>query len=409
MNIEETYLITKDARGKFRGITLTLEEIDPNVEYAIHRITGMFGGKTTQQPSINITEGKASRTVLEQSNLKYKSMLKKYMDKGYKKIEKDFRECTEDYLEFFIPLQEKTDSTGKIKPMLAKRFENVPMSYNNKIDSWYVSRKLDGVRCMIQIDSETKNIVTSSRGGTNYDASLVHIINHPTIQHIFKLYPNIVLDGEIYTHGMTLQQISGLARRSEENLEECSKLQFWIFDYINLDNPNEPFSERMHFLAELNSYFLIPFDIDDKEENESFPLRVVTHQKMFVYDRIMTLHNKFVSEGFEGAVARTSDSPYEIGKRPNSMQKFKQYQDAEALVIGKEGGLRDWEDMVFIMQLEDGKTFKAKPVGTREIRKEYWDNFDNKYKNKIGTYKFFTVSEDGIPTQPAFKCFRDYE
>ncbi len=62
--------------------------------------------------------------------------------------------------------------------------------------------------------------------------------------------------------------------------------------------------------------------------------------------------------------------------------------------------------MVFIMQMEDGRTFKAKPFGDRAQKEEYWNNFDQ-YEGKIGECKFFYYSEDGIPLQPAFKAFRD--
>ena len=37
-----------------------------------------------------------------------------------------------------------------------------------------------------------------------------------------------------------------------------------------------------------------------------------------------------------------------------------------------------------------------------QVQREYAD----KYKGHIGECKFFYYSDDGVPLQPAFKCFR---
>ena len=76
------------------------------------------------------------------------------------------------------------------------------------------------------------------------------------------------------------------------------------------------------------------------------------------------------------------------------------------IVTGIEPGLRGSEDMVFILETKDGKQFKAKPLGDRSVKQEYWNNFEIKYKGLIGECKFFYYSDDGVPLQPAFKCFR---
>lgn len=124
------------------------------------------------------------------------------------------------------------------------------------------------------------------------------------------------------------------------------------------------------------------------------------------WDAIEAKHNQFVSEGWEGCVVRDPDKTYRPNGRTNDMIKVKKYRDDTFLVVGKEPGLRGAEDMVFIMQMEDGRTFKAKPFGDREQKQEYWDNFEEKYKGHIGECKFFYYSEDGIPLQPSFKAFR---
>jgi hypothetical protein len=56
--------------------------------------------------------------------------------------------------------------------------------------------------------------------------------------------------------------------------------------------------------------------------------------------------------------------------------------------------------------LEDGRTFKAMPVGNREVKEEYVENFDSKYRGHKAECTFFNYSDDNIPTQPKLRIFR---
>lgn len=69
----------------------------------------------SQQPLITITKGKVKRTLEEQALLQYNSIIKKYLDKGYKKIDM----IEEIDLEKVVPKQ-VTDTVGIAKPMLCK-------------------------------------------------------------------------------------------------------------------------------------------------------------------------------------------------------------------------------------------------------------------------------------------------
>ena len=62
--------------------------------------------------------------------------------------------------------------------------------------------------------------------------------------------------------------------------------------------------------------------------------------------------------------------------------------------------------MCFVLVTSKGKTFKAKPVGSRELREEYLESWPAT-KGKKGTCTFFTWSDDGTPIQPVFKCIRE--
>ena len=118
------------------------------------------------------------------------------------------------------------------------------------------------------------------------------------------------------------------------------------------------------------------------------------------------LHDQYVSEGFEGLVIRDPSKPYKPNGRTNDMIKIKQYLDDTFKVVDFQLGLRGSEDMCFICEMEDGRTFKAMPLGDRSVKDEYVKNFDTKYKNHLGDCKYFEYSDEGIPCQPKFLAFR---
>lgn len=391
------YLLTKDTKGKFRYVILDSFWNEDKSCYIVSRITSQYKGKETQQPYIEIYKGKAKRTVTEQKNLEYQSCKKKFLDKGYKEVEKHPNEYTEEELhELYGSVT--TNQYGVIKPMLAKQESKLT---NRKIldKEWLCSRKIDGVRCLMYWDG--KEVHTASRGGEAYDPATTHIRENKVLINFFKENPTIILDGELYKHGKTLQQISGAARM-EKNAYDCDWLEFWVYDCYDKSNPDMIANDRIKFLFEVLDVYLNPTENTKPIDLIRVVAQTYVHGEQMIWD----FHDEYVSEGFEGCVIRNPDKPYKPNGRTNDMIKFKNYKSEDFKVVGYELGLRGSEDMTFICELNDGRTFKAMPCGTREDKEEYISNFDVKYKNKYGECTFFNYSEDGIPTQPKFRIFR---
>lgn len=236
---------------------------------------------------------------------------------------------------------------------------------------------------------------TASRGGQDYDASTMHITHHPVMMQFFEEHPNMILDGELYIHGRPLQYISGLARLETDVYSKCEELEYWIYDIVD---PKLIFKDRLEILEDvITPYF----------ENAEIKVTMVEHVECEGWTEIKTLHDKYVSEGFEGVVIRNPDKPYGINKRTNDMIKVKMYKDAEFEITGISEGLRD-EDMCFTCITDKGIEFKAKPMGSRELKQIYRNDINN-IIGKMATVKFFYYSEDGCPLQPVLKCIRDYE
>lgn len=401
--MNQDYLISKDSKGKIRVVNISYDWDKDLNGYVIRRFTSQYGGKITTQPIILVDKGKgigkARRTVSEQAKLEYDSRVNKYMDKGYKKLPKSIDLYTKEELDALLP-EETTDSEGNLKPMLAKDFHDVATSVLEK-QWWYASRKIDGVRCLMFVkDGE---IHTSSRGGKNYDNSTYHITCNPKLKKFMLDNPTLILDGELYVHGYSLQTLSGLARLKKET-DKCDELQYYIYDVVDT---NKTFEERLEILNHIKDELQLDFEPNKTFEDGDLQIQMVPHVKVEGWVQIKKTHDSYVKEGFEGAVIRRPDKKYGVNKRTNDMVKVKEYQDGEFKIIGFSEGLRP-EDMVFVCVTEDGKEFEAKPVGPRELKHEYLERIDE-IIGKMATVKYFSFSDGGTPTQPVLKCIRDYE
>ena len=388
MTVYQIYLVTRNARDKVQVVIAELEQNGNS--FTIKRTTGQYQGKMVNQPELVIEKGKAKRSVIQQAELEFNSIISKYLDKGYKKLNtltsKKFNELTLQEIDDLVPTI-KSDSNGNLKPMLAKQSDKCQNSVLNK--PMWCSRKLNGVRCMMRWDSDQNRVVTISRGGKDYDIPSTKIIAEVT--EFLKSNPTLTLDGELYKHGHYLQELSGIARL-EEWEERCELLEYHIYDIAASGMTFE--EDRLPILEKLR----------EDTFKDCVKVKVLEHTHTTSWDEIKKLHDKWVSEGYEGLVARKPDKEYEFGKRGSTMIKVKQYQDAEFTIIDYKDGLRD-EDFCFICETDNGKPFAAKPIGDRELKTEYINNIDDIIGRK-GTVKYFEISKDGVPQQPIFQAVR---
>ena len=392
-------LISRDSKGKIRVVEINYEWDDNLHAYAIYRTTGILGGKMTEQPNIYIKTGKASRTLKEQVELEYNSNKKKYLDKGYRELESPLEDYSEEELNNILG-DVRTGQNGVPKPQLAKQADKITnlKTFDKK---YWGSRKIDGLRCLIYLGEDGK-LHTASRGATNYDAAMVEILEHPDLIRLFKDNPTLIMDGECYKHGYSLQQLNSVAR-TQVKAVDYKILQFYWYDIVDL---NSPVTERINKIKELAEPLSLTFEPEREFQYGELRIQLVPHVEVSGWDNIMALHNEYVSEGWEGLVIRLESSLYGPNKRTNDWLKVKCYKQDTYKVIGIEQGLRKYDDMVFVLETEEGKQFKAKPFGDRNQKIEYTDNFEEKYQNHLGDVKYFYYSDEGTPLQPSFIAFR---
>lgn len=385
--IKEIQLVTRNARDKIQTVIVELHQNGNNFE--ILRITGQYQGKMTHQPLLIIEKGKARRSVIQQAELEFNSIINKYKNRGYKELStlsnKKLNEIDPDDLNKLVS-SIKSDANGNKKPMLAKDYNNCQNSILNK--PMYCSKKLDGVRCMIKWDPQTNSVVTVSRGGKDYNVATANI--RAELYDFFKNNPEVILDGELYSHGQYLQTISGIARKQEWD-DSCNILEYWIYD---IADDTKIFTERLEFINDVVFTELVTCP----------KIKILQHEYTDNWNRVKILHDRWVADGFEGLVARKPDKVYEFGKRTSTMIKVKEYKDDEFNIIDYKEGLRE-EDFCFICETKEGKAFSAKPIGNKELKAWYIENINNIIGQK-GKIKFFDYSSDLIPQQPIFQSVR---
>ena len=399
------YLLGKSSNGKFRFAVVECDEEwhDDIKGYTIQRSYGQVQGKTTLSPTIVVDRIKQKRNWKEQYTLQFNSEVKKFLDKGYKEVEKHPNEYTEKELQAIYG-DVKMREGATVKPMLAKQEKDIK---NRKIfdKEWYISRKINGVRCLIYYDG--KQVRTSSRGATNYDLAIFHIINHPIVEEFFKNHPDAILDGEIYKDGLSLNKISGICR-TQSTVNDGKDLQFYWYDIVDL---KQPFSERWKTMNDWSKELqLSKFDPYKDFSDEELHIQFLPQQLISGFDNMKKLHDEWVNEGWEGAVIRDATSVYKPGSRGNDWIKIKVYQDAEYPIVGISEGLRD-EDMCFILETSSGQQFNCKPIGNREQKQWYREHIDELIGKNL-TIKYFEMSGvegSEIPQQPVGLTIRDYE
>lgn len=387
MNNSDT-LISRDSKGKIRVVNISCSWIDSLHAYVIERNTGLYGGKMTSQPVIEIRKGKSTRTVTEQSQLEYNSLIKKYKDKGYRSVTDFGYQSIDDFDPNIVFPSEVVDQNNVRKPMLAKVLDKTKPALTNK--TWLASSKLDGLRMFLYYKDGV--VCTASRGGGDYDVAATYICIDPFIYTLFENNPNLILDGELYYHhpDWNLQKISGLGRLKTMH-EDHKMLRFYCYDIVD---ETKSFTDRLKILM----------DIKNKCDDDS-KLVIIDHVEVTGLDEIMKLHNERVSLGYEGLVLRDPDANYKCGSRDNRMVKVKEFTEDSFTIVGFELGLRGVEDMCFVLETNEGKEFKAKPIGDREIKEQYMIEIEDIIGRK-GDVKYFNITPDGIPNLPVFLTVR---
>lgn len=329
------------------------------------KIGGEYVAKTVPVVGKNI--GRSNETSPgQQAVLELDSRVNKQLDKGYvRTIE-----------EAGTPA---TNSLGLKKPMLAQPIDKVkPESID--WDNAYAQPKLDGHRCLV-------NGIMYSRQGK--EILLPHIHEALGDQRLLDKG----LDGELYVHGMMLQDIGSLVKKPRQ---ESRQLILHVYDLMR----DAPYHERLAELQELL-------------EGVQGPILAHTTEVVTGRDHLDTLHKQWLAEGYEGSILRHGLAHYEDDKRSNSLLKVKDFTDSEFEVIGVERGTPNgsYEVPVWICSnsgglTEDDKTFKVTAQGNMQQKHEQW-LMKHQHIGRQLTVQHFGYSKNNVPLLPVALRWRE--
>lgn len=365
-------LFINHSSGQTGSWDISVTDNGDNTATLTTMVCKVLGGKAVETREI-VREGKNigranETTPLEQAISEATAKAQKKIDKGYTR---------------HIPQagQKAVNSLGLTMPMKAQDFKAVTQ--------WpvYIQPKLDGNRCLAaRVEGK---IVLWSRGGKE--------INLPHIAAALDTFltEGITLDGELYCHGEPLQTITSWIKK---NRPESARIQYMVYDCVD----SECFSVRKQ--------------ITRREIPVSIPLdnsKVLWLQTHIVHgeEELQHYHNTWVGQGYEGTMVRTPGVGYEDGKRSKSLQKMKDFQDAEFEIIDviqgtpRQTATCQLEVAIYVCKCGE-HTFNATAPGDMLEKHSAWVTRDNAIGKKL-TVKFFNWTPDGLPFLPVALRIRE--
>jgi|694.fasta_scaffold47178_7 DNA ligase-1 len=337
-------------------------------EWTIETETNKFrtmSGFTDGQKVISewtVCEAKSYCTAEEQAQKQAKALHKKKMDLGAFEDIKDI------------------DKPIFFKPMLAHDYND----YKDKIKYPVATQpKLDGVRCIIDIDG------MRSRNGKEL-ISAPHI--HDALKPLFEKYPDLVFDGELYAHksdGVDFNKIISCVRKTKPTpndiIESKQYIQYWIYD---LPSHVGAFTERYKTLLELDLPECCIIVKTEQADNKN---------------DISAYYSDYMADGYEGQMIRVLDSEYE-NKRSKHLLKHKSFMDDEFEIKGVVEGKGKLTGKIGKLVF-DG--FDSAVNGDHEYLEMLFKRGD--LIGKKATVKYFELTTDGVPRFPKVIAIRDFE
>ncbi|MBR4889845.1 MAG: hypothetical protein IKU15_00830 [Clostridia bacterium] len=402
-------LYKRDKKGKVRAWTIEHDDKSYWTISGIHPDGKMTKTAPTFVEQKNV--GKANETSLEQQVLnEVASKIQYQIDQGFT---------------YDIPTEEK-----RFEVSLANKYQD--RIEKNKLDFPYiVEPKLDGVRCYIKMVDGV--IRMFSRKHKEFVAC-PHIAKNDFVQKFFEVYPDGILDGELYNHELKddFNKIVSLVKKTKpkaEDLEESAKLvQYHCFDSYLPSIPKAGYRIRKRILIHLlhrgfgigaNAtvenpavgsvcFVGLTFAMDDIGLSGYHPVKWVAHEEE-VEQAIL----EATAKGYEGIMLK-KDVPYFFG-RSFDMLKYKKFFDKEYRIVDFEEGNGNLVGIAsaVICETEDGQTFKAGVTGTQEYAAELFANKE-KYVGKLATIKYQALTpikegKGGVPRFGKMTAIRDYE
>jgi DNA ligase-1 len=215
------------------------------------------------------------------------------------------------------------DHIPEFSVALADKYESKLVDWK---DNWYVSRKIDGARCIAIVDSEG-NASFFSRTGKTFDTLDVVAGGIKALG-----VTDVVFDGELcLVDDEGNEDFQGVMKQLKKKDHTIPNPSYKIFDMISHDefyskkgHKNKTYTHRYNNLREV------------MRKNTCVCLSVLGQELIKDDDHFAEWAGKAKEYGWEGLMLR-ADEPYK-GKRSKDLLKFKSFFDDEYEVVDVEMG-----------------------------------------------------------------------
>ena len=383
--------------------------------------TGVIGGKITRHAptySAVTNVGKSNeRNRFEQGLVNARTLYLKKLDSGFQ-TEEDFKKESSE------PPKKKHKTNIKYFPMLVRKYEDEKKHMKFPL---FVQPKLDGARCIAFLNLSPrknptyKNVVMYTRQRKEYigfDEMKKELLPALMDMWDFENNESIYIDGELYKHGLSLQDISGAVRNPDrDDIKEYKGIKFHVFDIFYPGRPLMQFKDRLGFI---NDFF-------DALEKKCKYITKVSTMIAKTDEAQEKLYQKFLSKQYEGIILRNADSEYLTHPTKNSrtirskfvLKRKMTYDDEFEVVDFTEGTKgKDKGAIIWICETKNtGKQFRAPPknITNKERYKLFklasannGEGFNKLYKGRMMTVEYEDLSKDEIPLRAKAIGFRDH-
>jgi DNA ligase 1 len=271
----------------------------------------------------------------------------------------------------------------------SQRRQGIMLCYpfeEKRLEKWgnstvFIQPKLDGERCRAIIKDRTVTLLSSEE---NVITSVPHI-NRALLR---TGLDNIELDGELYLHGMTFEEIHSRVSRKVNMHARAEDIQYHIFDIVSAAD-------------QLDRLFYLNQNLIDYE----FVRRVSTSVVSSTEEIMETLH-RYTGEGYEGVIVRHLHGMY-VRRRSTQIMKFKPKKHDTYQIVGfqeeisKEGNPKNSLGAL-ICRDNMGTRFNVGSGFTAEQRQKLWQEKELLVgRRAVVNYQHLTPGKH-VPRFPVF-------